>query len=232
MRHWGSKAWRYVAVAVVAVVLQGCVTDDASQIDYTYTAPPTAAGKQCATQCQTVQRYCREACEARVDACELRSRRQARQEYERYVAQQKARKAKVERTPESFESYGSCSDSQCLDDCGNDFRVCYVNCGGKVRPVCGGGACGGTSAPPPQRPVRPTPAPSPVPPPKVDPNAPVSKTDGLCRPGAKVEVRSEGEWYAARVKGPLNAKGLCPVRYIGYGKQHDEAVPPRRMRAP
>lgn len=53
----------------------------------------------------------------------------------------------------------------------------------------------------------------------------------LCRPGAAVQVLWEGDWYAARVKGPVRKDGRCPVHYDGYGAEDDEAVTPDRLRA-
>lgn len=226
--------WKGLALAVVALVLQACVTTDEQQ--YTFRAPPTAEGKQCATQCQLIQRHCRDACEARADRCEDRSSRQSK-------ADPKDGKGRGDRTADGL--FGSCSADACVSECASDYRQCYSTCGGRVIPY-GGSFDNDTRTERPNRPVRPvTPAPTAPPPPKVDPNAPLSKTNpgntnggnnrggdaGLCRPGAKVQVRWQGEWYPARVKGPLNANRRCPIHYIGYGAEDDEAVPLNRMRA-
>lgn len=73
---------------------------------------------------------------------------------------------------------------------------------------------------------------APSPPISVDPPTPepVSVPESLCRPGQRVEVLSEGDWYPAKVRRAGPSGGRCPVRFDGYGAEYDESVPLNRLR--
>lgn len=54
-------------------------------------------------------------------------------------------------------------------------------------------------------------------------------SQAACTPGAKVQVKWQGRWYDATVKGRPDAGGRCPIGYDGYAASWDEAVTADRM---
>lgn len=216
------RVWRFTIVALLTILVQGCGPQ--YQTFYEYTPPRTAEGRACATQCQTIQTYCRSACKSEENSCKQQERYEARQKYDRYVEKQRASNSKIERTPSSFESYRSCGEPACSTNCEEDFRVCYSTCGGQVKATvrCTSG-CDQIAQP--SAPARAT---APIMADYADHGA----ASPLCRPGARVEVLWDGEWYAAKVTAPARGDGRCPIHYVGYDDNDDEAVPARRIRKP
>lgn len=133
---------RFLSV-VAAIFLVGLVSacGPTYQTVHDFTAPATAEGKLCASQCQTIQNHCRATCSAQTSACESKMKLDAMQEFERYAQQQRAAGKAVERTASWYEHPFACSSSACANSCGDDFRVCYANCGGKVtsKTICTSG---------------------------------------------------------------------------------------------
>ncbi|HLO75335.1 MAG TPA: hypothetical protein VK196_02620 [Magnetospirillum sp.] len=168
------RLWRYAVLAMVAVVLQGCLGPD-YQTTYQFTPPRSAEGRLCTSQCQQIRGYCRESCDNKGRDC----------------------------TP--------AQESRHRSQCENDYRTCYQNCGGTVRQVT---TCVSDCDEKPSR------------------SSSSSSDSGLCRKGAHVEARSEGDWYPAVVNGNQHADGRCPVHYDGYGKEYDEALPMNSIRRP
>ncbi|OAN52211.1 hypothetical protein A6A04_00470 [Paramagnetospirillum marisnigri] len=205
---------------LVVLLLGGC--GPVYETVYDLTPPRSAEGRQCATQCQTTQTYCKRNCELEEDRCRSRARDEARRDYDRYVREQRDRGRKVERSESSFESSYGCGDSSCKAECGRDFRTCYTTCGGQVssRRVCTA-FCDKETAPAAEA------APSS---PSAKGSARSEASSSLCRPNARVSVLSEGDWYPARVTGAVLSDGRCPIHYEGYGSEDDEAVPARRMK--
>ena len=58
-----------------------------------------------------------------------------------------------------------------------------------------------------------------------------AQAQGVCRPGAQVEVMWRGTWYPGTVKRIADAAGACPIGYDGFGANWDESVGPERLRA-
>ncbi|MGC2857742.1 hypothetical protein ACM64Y_19905 [Novispirillum sp. DQ9] len=114
----------------MAIALQAC--GPTYQTLYDYKPPAGAQGRVCVAQCQVSQNHCRTACSAKQEACQSRVRLEARQDYERYVAQETKAGREPRRTPASFERFNACSDTSCRQTCEGDFRVCYSTCGGAV----------------------------------------------------------------------------------------------------
>lgn len=217
MRQYG---W-ITMVILVGLLVQACGPQFETR--YSYAPPPTDAGKLCATQCQTVKTYCRRTCAAEEGSCKAQQQSRAQYDYNQYVRKQQAAKREIERSPNSFLSYGACSTGGCNENCDGDFRICYSTCGGQVQEsvVC-------TSGCEDVQPVQPVqPAYRPAQPVREDRGP---QTSSLCRKGAKVEVFSEGDWYEAKVKSLPLRNGRCPVHYIGYDDSEDEDVPLTDMR--
>ncbi len=51
-----------------------------------------------------------------------------------------------------------------------------------------------------------------------------------CKPGTRFYALSKEAWYAATALDQAKEKGLCLVRYDGYGADEDEALGPERLR--
>ncbi|MFA7431439.1 MAG: hypothetical protein WCZ23_14870 [Rhodospirillaceae bacterium] len=146
------------------------------------------------------------------------------------MARQTAAGKKIERSVSSFERWGACNVDACDKACESDFRLCYSTCGGTVteRTICTSGCeeVGGVGSPRMSQPL--------ITPANLDPDEDEEEDSrngnaSLCRKGAQIEVFS-GDWYKAKVKGPLTAEGRCPVHYIGYDDDEDEDVLLRNMR--
>lgn len=52
----------------------------------------------------------------------------------------------------------------------------------------------------------------------------------LCRSGNRVEAKSAGQWYEARILGADARAQTCDVTYVGFGKHYDETVNLDRIR--
>lgn len=186
---------------------------------YTMVPPPTSEGRMCVQQCSQARAYCRQGCKIEKMECSQDARDRAMRDYRAYVRRQQAENKPVRKSPSDFE-YSYCSTSSCDQQCEDDHRGCYTDCGGQViaRQVCTA-FCD-------QAPRQPQFTAAPV----VKPLPGTNAYTPLCRPGERVEVLSDGEWYDAVVTAPLQADGRCPIHYDGYDEDEDEAVGPKRLR--
>ena len=62
------------------------------------------------------------------------------------------------------------------------------------------------------------------------PGSPATEST-LCKPDAKLEILSEGQWYPGVVLDALR-DGRCFIHYDGYGPDDDEALTSQFIRAP
>ena len=119
-----------VWLAVLMLAVAGC--GPIYETVYSYQPPRSAQGQQCATQCQQIDQYCKQNCRLKEDSCRGDASRQASYEYDRYVREQQRRHQEIKKSVSDF-NYGYCSSaSSCEEGCGNDFRICFTNCGGVV----------------------------------------------------------------------------------------------------
>ena len=100
---------------VLAMLLVSC--GPVYRTTYDYTPPPTAEGKTCAVQCETIRMQCEQIEDLKKEQCEFR----ARIDHERCL--------------EKSGSSTRCSRDTCSVDreaCVSRYNSCYRTCGGTV----------------------------------------------------------------------------------------------------
>lgn len=129
------KNFWLVAIFVLSA-LTGC--GPMYSTNYTYTPPPTAEGRMCASQCRQISRMCVQNCEMKEETCKSRARHDAIYKFEHYAAERRAKNQSIKKDVSDFSNEYSCSSSSCESNCQPEYRDCYANCGGRVTPhtVC------------------------------------------------------------------------------------------------
>lgn len=117
---------RYILIGWLFVLLMGC-----SFVRYEYYPPATEAGRQCAVQCAAVREMCVSNENYRVQndraACEQRN-------YWNY--QQCMRRADdKDDVKKCARSQTTCWSNANTYRCDENYRACYVSCGGQVHVI-------------------------------------------------------------------------------------------------
>ena len=81
---------------------------------YDYSAPANKQGKRCANNCLTIQNSCFQVCNAKENGC--------------HVAES-INSILYNRT--AYQSV--CRDNRCSKRCEDQYRSCFINCGGEVH---------------------------------------------------------------------------------------------------
>ena len=141
---------RAVLLLVAAFIVTACATE------YQYTPPASEDGKRCVQQCQLTQGSCRNSqfqnasvaqqqCESaaveKVAHCRTiadieydRCQQESQIEYQACLKYSNNRSACLRKSCQKKHcSKPSCYLSANYEFCDSEFRVCYQNCGGKVR---------------------------------------------------------------------------------------------------
>ena len=98
---------------------------------YTYDPPVTTEGRMCVNQCQQMSTICKQNCKLNLQQCETNALLQAQIEYQNYVNRRNLAGKSIKRTIESFRR--PCYDNGCSNECDQNFRFCFMNCGGQIR---------------------------------------------------------------------------------------------------
>lgn len=103
--------------------------------NYTFTPPEDSEGRTCIWQCENSKLQCQQLEEMRYQACEARAERD-------YLNCENRKRYRVNKDGE-LECYQNCycwraSCSRSYESCEQQYRLCYVNCGGDVygQTVC------------------------------------------------------------------------------------------------
>ena len=119
------------AMLVLALLVAGC--GPIYETVYSYQPPRSPQGRQCVGQCQQINQYCRQNCQLRETSCQATARQDASYDYDRYVRERQRHRQEIKKSPSDFDHSYSCSSaSSCEQTCGDDYRMCYTNCGGVV----------------------------------------------------------------------------------------------------
>lgn len=119
-----SRFFALFLMAALTILFSGCM-----KTEYSYTAPPTEAERQCTYHCGAGKASCERICRLKNESCVARTHDKAVSEFNAYKrAQQRAGK-RVTKTLYDFESSQFCFKS-C--DCIKPYNTCYSACGGKV----------------------------------------------------------------------------------------------------
>ncbi len=99
------------------------------QTNYSYLAPKTWRGKQCANRCLQDRSACRAQCLQTSQSCRNSANLAATPAYLIYVEQQRRHHLPLDQTITDFADYSGCTN-HC--GCESSYRECFTNCGGEV----------------------------------------------------------------------------------------------------
>lgn len=118
-----SQFIKFTAVALALLALSGCTTTR-----YEYVLPATEHGRICITQCAGVQETCRgnemQRAQWEKAGCERRNESTYRACISRADSKDDVKKCDKHR--------GYCSANENTWRCEEDYRQCFVNCGGRI----------------------------------------------------------------------------------------------------
>lgn len=128
-----SRLWFAVALVAAVLAVSACSVSKGGGEKSRYVPPSTAGGKACADQCGKARFHCVSYCSFSEKQCNQEMQAQAIRDYEQYMRDQFRSRAASELLPRDFERPEKCSTLSCAQDCEDDYRECYVNCGGKIE---------------------------------------------------------------------------------------------------
>ena len=132
-----SRGLLAILIVTAMAVLGGC--GPVYKTVYDYTSPPSPEGQICASKCSEISNLCVQNCELKEDQCISRAREDAARDFDYYVRQRKKDNLPIEKDLDDFLYTGGCYTSRsCKETCDNNFRQCFVGCGGSYtsREVC------------------------------------------------------------------------------------------------
>lgn len=115
---------------IILCTLVGC--GPVMKTNYTFTPPKKPFGRLCANQCMYSKDNCLRNCHNNVIHCEQSNAIQAQLRYQQYVNMKLMRHEPIDRTVNDFTSYAGCSEFSCKNNCNENYRTCYTNCGGTI----------------------------------------------------------------------------------------------------
>ncbi|MDP9127861.1 MAG: hypothetical protein M3N08_06355 [Pseudomonadota bacterium] len=100
----------------------------------TFTAPESAGGRLCVSQCGQAHDYCRQDCSFKQRDCSNKVQAQALNDYEKYMSERFLHAEAVELRPRDFEHMEACDSAlrTCSATCESPYQSCYRSCGGSV----------------------------------------------------------------------------------------------------
>ncbi|MCG8354249.1 MAG: hypothetical protein MI920_01635 [Kiloniellales bacterium] len=127
---------RSLAMMAFSVALAAC--GPVYKTVYEFDPPRSAAGLQCVQQCWQNQSLCRLSADSDERLCLAEARAEAERRFVNYRLDRLEEGKKVEKRLSDFDHSYRCRYRSFGKSCEPDFRVCYVSCGGQVRPyrVC------------------------------------------------------------------------------------------------
>ncbi len=102
------------------------------QSQFEMVPPATMEGRNCANNCLMFKGQCEQNCQQQEQQCARDADNQANIDYLSYVASRAASQQTIDKDRRDFRRYTNCSASQCRDNCGDNYRLCHMNCGGQV----------------------------------------------------------------------------------------------------
>ena len=126
MRNWFTRIF-LLATLFMATSCFG----SSYETRYAYGPPTTPEGRMCVNQCQQMSTMCKQNCKLNKQQCETNSLLQAQLEYQNYLNAQQAKGLLINKTVDNFKR--PCYNNSCEQECDQNFRFCFMNCGGQVR---------------------------------------------------------------------------------------------------
>lgn len=133
LRFLRTTASRRLAVlSLMVVLLAAC--GSAAPPQYRFIPPSTLSSRACSIQCEQAHSYCQSGCSLDQRACVTGLETLAMHDYEAYIQNQIKRHQPADLRVRDFERTNTCDANKqsCEEGCGERFRACYEQCGGKV----------------------------------------------------------------------------------------------------